>query len=61
MDNRAEAVANRIVEKMFEGRKGHGNGPCVERHLHRADLFEIVKLAYELGFEHGSGKKVESR
>lgn len=51
---RADAVAERIAQKLFEGRKGHGQAPViVERHLRRSQIKHIVKLAYEHGVQDG--------
>lgn len=52
---RSEAVAIRIADKLFTGRRGHGSTErIVERHLRYNEIKEIVKLAYELGWEHGA-------
>lgn len=51
---RSEAVANRMVEKLFAERKGHGGAQkIVERHLRAVEVYEIVKVAYEIGYQDG--------
>jgi len=59
--NQADAVATRMVERLFAGRKGHGGGACSYRVLRPPELREIVKLAYEMGWKDGSGQKTEEK
>lgn len=39
-------VARRIVRAMFEGRKGHGGGPCSRRVLTPAEVEAVVLVAF---------------
>lgn len=63
--SRAEEVASRMTDRLFAARRGHGSTEgIVERHLRRVELQEIIKAAYEIGWNDatahasvGRGKK----
>jgi len=46
---RAKQVGERVAEKLFVGRKGHGGGECSRRVLTREDVAAIAQSAYEIG------------
>lgn len=50
---RSRAVAERTVEKLFAGRKGHGGGPCSYRNFRREELHAVVEAIFEIGFNQG--------
>lgn len=48
---KAEEFAERMIDKLYAARRGHGStAGIVERHLRRSEMREIVKMAYEQGF-----------
>lgn len=54
MQEQIEAAAQKcgelIAEKLFSGRKGHGNAPIVYMQISRADIVHIAQTAFELGY-----------
>lgn len=53
------AYAKKHVEKLFEGRRGHGAGKPASRVMSRAELEDNVAIAFELGGSmHSSLSKV---
>lgn len=51
----AEAFGRRNAAKLFEGRKGHGGGPCSYRSLRPAELAALLAAAFEAGARHARG------
>jgi|SRR6185503_4925120 len=41
--------AAEVTKRMFEGRTGHGGGPCSKRVLRDMEIFEIAKASFEAG------------
>lgn len=52
------AYAKRHVEKLFEGRRGHGRGQPGSRVMSRAELEDNIAVAFEIG---GSMSKTLSK
>ena len=48
----ADAYAEREVQRLFEGRKGHGGGPCTKRVLRPAELKSILRGGFLAGTAH---------
>lgn len=46
----AEAFGARVAAKLFEGRTGHGGGPCSYRNLRPAEISALAATAYHLGW-----------
>lgn len=44
-------MAERIADKAFEGRKGHGRGACSYRQMRREELVAFLAAAFERGAE----------
>jgi len=50
----ARAFGDRVAAKMFEGRTGHGGGPCSYRNLRQREIATLVAEAYQLGLTQGA-------
>ena len=48
----AEMFGRRNAARLFEGRKGHGGGPCSYRSLRPAELAALLAAAFEAGARH---------
>jgi hypothetical protein len=46
----AQAFGDRVANKLFEGRTGHGGGPCSYRNLRREEISTLAATAYHLGW-----------
>lgn len=49
LEDAAAEYGRRVAVKLFEGRKGHGGGPCSRRVLGPADLAAIAAAAFQAG------------
>lgn len=45
----ARTWALAFARRQFDGRKGHGQGRCSERHLSEAQLAAMLAIAYQAG------------
>ncbi len=50
LSSAAEAFGGRVAAKLFEGRTGHGGGPCSYRNLRPAEISALAATAYQLGW-----------
>lgn len=41
--------ADLLVKRVFEGRTGHGGGPCTRRNLRPDELRELAKASFDAG------------
>lgn len=48
-----EQIAKRMAEKIFEGRKGHGGGPCSRIVLTREQLADVLEATLEAAITSG--------
>jgi len=48
----AEAFGRRNAGRLFEGRKGHGGGPCSYRSLRPNELAALLAAAFDAGARH---------
>jgi hypothetical protein len=49
MSKEIDPQVKEVVARMFEGRKGHGGGPCTRRVLSATDLELMFQAVYEAG------------